>query len=419
VRAAALLLLALATAAAAQAPAADVEEEALKLADQPEAKPQQAGDWRFFVEGALRDVQQRNPEAGVQEGRLSVDLRFDKVFAPGWRAVLADRLDVTRSDTSERDRDVNTLKEAYLSWQASPERIADLGRVNVRNGVALGYNPTDYFRAGALRSVVSLDPVSLRENRMGTGMLRGQALWESGSLSALYSPKLADAPSTGDFNADLGSTNSRDRWLLTLSQKLVGTFSPQWLLQGGADQSVQLGLNVTAVPNDATVAYFEWSGGRSPSLAAQAGIVPDDSTFRSRVATGVTYTTPGNLSLTLEYDYNGAGLDAAGWDALRSGPPASYAQYRGFAAGQQDPPTRQNLFFYALWQDLLVKHFDLALMLRGDLLDDSRLQWLEARYHWPRVDAALQVQHNSGEPGSNYGAVPERRVLQALVRWYF
>jgi hypothetical protein len=419
VRAAALLLLALATAAAAQAPAADVEEEALKLADQPAAKPQQAGDWRFFVEAALRDVRQRNPEAEVYEGRLSFDVRFDKVFAPGWRAVFADRLDMTRTEVSGGDRDVNTLKEAYLSWQAAPDRIADLGRVNVRNGVALGYNPTDYFRAGALRSVVSLDPVSLRENRMGTGMLRGQALWESGSLTALYSPKLDDAPGTGDFDPDFGSTNVRDRWLVTLSQKLVGTFSPQWLLQGGAGQSPQLGLNATAVPNDATVLYFEWSGGRSPSLPAQAGIAPDDTAFRSRVATGVTYTTPGNLSLTAEYQYNGAGLDSAGWDALRSGPPATYVQYREFAARQQDPPTRHNLFFYALWQDMLVKHLDLALMLRRDVLDESRLQWLEARYHWPKVDAAFQAQLNTGEPGSQYGAVPERRVLQALVRYYF
>jgi hypothetical protein len=94
-------------------------------------------------------------------------------------------------------------------------------------------------------------------------------------------------------------------------------------------------------------------------------------------------------------------------------------QYRSFAARQQDPPTRYNLFFYALWQDMLVKHLDLALMLRRDALDDSRLQWLEVRYHWPKVDAALQAQLNTGEPGSQYGAVPERRVLQALVRYYF
>ena len=49
------------------------------------------------------------------------------------------------------------------------------GRINVRNGAALGYNPTDFFRSGALRSVVSIDPNSLRENRLGTVMLRPTA----------------------------------------------------------------------------------------------------------------------------------------------------------------------------------------------------------------------------------------------------
>ena len=418
-RAAALLLVLLTAATAAPSLAEDADAEALKLADQAEAKPQQGGDWRLSVEAAARGVRRRNPEAAVHDGRLSLDVRFDKVITPGWRAVLADRLDTTRTDAASGDRDVNTLKEAYLSWQAAPDRIADLGRVNVRNGVAMGYNPTDYFRAGALRSVVSLDPASLRENRLGSGMLRGQALWDGGSLTALYSPKLGDRPSTGDFAADFGASNPRARWLLALSEKLAGGLSPQWLLQGGAAQSPQLGLNVTALPNDATVAYFEWSGGRSTSLAAQAGIRPEDAAFRSRASTGITYTTPGNLSLTAEVQYNGAGLDRAGWEALQRGPPAAYGLYRSLAASLQDPPTRRNLFFYALWRDALIKRLDLAAMVRHDALDRSRLQWLEARYHWPSVDVALQAQLNTGRPGSNYGALQERRILQALVRCYF
>ena len=409
--------LALALAAAPAAFAQDPDAAALDLADKTQAKPQQSGDWRVFAEGAARAVRLRNPDASTHDARYSVDVRFDKVFSPGWRAVLADRLDAQRPQAGD-DRDVNTLKEAYLSWQPAPERIADLGRVNVRNGVAMGYNPTDYFRAGAVRSIVSLDPASLRENRLGTGLVRGQALWEGGSLSALYAPKLGDAPSSADFSADFGASNPRDRWLLALGRKLGG-LSPQFLLQGGEGQSAQLGFNLTGLPNDATVAYLEWSGGRSASLAAQAGIAPPDEEFRSRAAGGVTYTTPQNLSLTAEIQYNGAGLDRAGWDALRRGSPAAYGAYRQLAASLQDPPTRYNLFFHALWQDVLAKHLDLAAMVRYDGIDRSRLQWLEARYHWPKVDAALQAQVNSGEPGSDYGALPERRVVQALLRYYF
>ena len=411
-----MLLLLVATAPAL---ADDEDAAALLLADQTSATAERSGDWRVYVEGAAREARQQGTGSALHGARLSLDARFDKTFAPGWRAVFADRLDMNRMDGVPGNRDISTLKEAYLSWQAQPDRLADLGRINVRNGVAMGYNPTDYFRAEALRSVVSLDPASLRENRLGSGMLRGQALWTDGSLTALYSPKLADQPNDSVFSPDFGATNQRARWQVALSERLSDALNPQWLLSGGAGQSPQLGLNLTALPNNATVAYFEWSGGRATSLAAQALAGPDDEAFRSRLSTGLTYTTPNNVSLTAEYEYNGAGLDQAGWNALRRGPPAAYAQYRGFVANVQDPPTRNHVFLYALWQDALVKHFDLTAMVRYDAVDYSRLQWLEARYHWTRVDIALQTQLNTGSPSSDFGALPERRMWQAVLRYFF
>ena len=413
------LVLLLLLAAAEPVLADDEDAAALMLADKTSTTAEQSGDWRVYVEAAALESRRQGAGLALHGARASIDARFDKTFTPGWRAVFANRLDMNRTDGVSGNRDIDTLKEAYLSWQAQPDRVADLGRINARNGVAMGYNPTDYFRAGALRSVVSLDPASLRENRLGSVKLRGQSLWNGGSLTALYSPRLAEQPSDSVFSPDLGATNRRARWQLALSEKLSAALNPQWLLSGGAGQSPQLGLNLTALPNDATVAYFEWSGGRAASLAAQALMSRDDAAFRSRLSTGLTYTTPGNVSLTAEYEYNGAGLDEAGWNALRRGPPAAYGLYRGFVANIQDPPTRHNAFLYALWQDALVKHLDVTAMVRYDAVDHSRLQWLEARYHWTRVDIALQTQLNTGHPGSNYGALPDRRLWQALVRYFF
>ena len=407
--------------AAATAPALAVDEDAaaLLLADKTSTTAEQSSDWRMYAETAVRESRRQGAGIALHGARVSIDARFDKTFAPGWRAVFADRLDLNRMDGVPGNRDINTLKEAYLSWQAEPDRIVDLGRINARNGVAFGYNPTDYFRAGALRSVVSLDPASLRENRLGSAMLRGQALWNGGSLTALYSPRLADQSSDSVFSPDLGATNQRARWQLGLSEKLSAALSPQWLLSGGAGQSPQLGLNLSALANDATVAYFEWSGGRAASLAAQALKSLGDAAFRSRLSAGLTYTTPNNVSLTAEYQYNGAGLDQAGWNALRRGPPAAYGLYRGLVTNIQELPTRDHVFVYAVWQDALVKHLDLTAMVRYDAADHSRLQWLEARYHWTRVDIALQTQLNTGQSGSNYGALPDRRVWQAVLRHFF
>lgn len=409
------LLLALQVPAQALAQDAD----ALLLADQAPSRTDVAGDWQWFAEGALGQSTLRNGGAAASSQRLSLDVQLDKSVAPGWRAVLADRLDLNRQGQSGSRNSVNTLKEAYLSWQAQDNRIIDLGRINARYGVATGYNPTDYFRAGALRSVVSVDPASLKKNRLGSVMLRGQALWSGGSLVALVSPQLAQQRNDAGFSPDFGATNNQHRWLLAASQKLSDSLQPQWLLYGEQRQSPQLGFNLTGLLNDATVGYVEWSGGRSRSQLLQALHGVGDTAFRNRLSTGLTYTSADKLSFTLEYDYNGAALDQAGWDVLRSGAPASYRQYRMWLQNAQEMPTRQALFLYASWQDALLNHLDLSTMLRFNAADHSRLSWLEARYHWDRADLAVQWQVNSGAAGSEFGAAPQQRVLEVLLRYFF
>ncbi len=403
---------------AAPAMAEDADAAALMLADQAPATVERASDWHVFAEGALGQTRQRSGTLADNQ-RLSIDVLLDTSLAPGWRAVFADRLDMNWQSDPARQYGINTLKEAYLSWQASDEQLFDLGRINVRNGVATGYNPTDYFRDGASRSIVSADPGSLKKNRLGSVMLRSQTLWNGGSLSASYSPKLAEQPNTAALSPDIGATNNRDRWLLAASQQLADGITPQWLLYQEEGQSTQLGFNLALLLNDATVGYIEWSGGRSRSLLSQALNGADDTAFRNRLATGLTYTTRNKVTLTLEYQYNGAGLREAEWNALPRTAPAAYGQYRRAVQNLQELPTRQAVFFYGSWQDALINHLDLNAMLRVDVADSSRLSWLEARYHWDRSEVALQWQRNSGGPASDFGAASQRRIVQALYRYFF
>lgn len=395
------------------------DADALLLADTAPSSVKVASDWQWYAETAVGQSTPRNGGAATSNQRLSLDMQFDKSFAPGWRAVLADRWDLTWPAQGSDQRGINTLKEAYLSWQQQEDRIVDLGRINARHGVATGYNPTDFLRSGAIRSLVSVDPGSLKKNRMGSVMLRGQTLWRGGSLTALYSPKLAEQPDAAAFSVDLGATNNQHRWLLSISQRLTEYISPQCLVYGGANQSPQLGFNLTTLVGDAGVAFVEWSGGRSRTQRSEALQMADDEALRKRLAAGLTYTTQHKLSLTLEYDYNGAALDEEDWNALMRGSALAYGQYRQWVQYRQEMPTQQAAFLYALWQDAMAHRLDLSAMLRFNVADHSRLSWLEARYHWDRVDLALQWQVNSGNAGSEYGAAPQQRAWQALVRYYF
>lgn len=393
------------------------DEAALELADEtPADKPQAATPWRMFVEGAAARGWWRDASPTTDNLRASFDLRYDGTLGPGLRAVLSNRLDLLRYEDAPKEESVNALREAYLSWQARPDVIVDLGRVNLRNGAAWGYNPTDFFRGGALRSIVSPDPASLRENRMGTVILQGQKLWSRSSLSAAYSPKLDDEPSDETFSLDLGSTNPRHRWQLAASHKFGERFNPQLLLHGGRDMSTQLGLNLSALVTESTVGYVEFAAGKSRSLIAQALGRDEPEKTQRRAALGLTYTTGFNLSLTAEADFSSAAPNEDEWNALAA--PAERLQVLQVAQDLQELPVRRAAFFYAVWRDALIRRLDVSGLVRHDPATKSRQQWLETRYRWDRADVALQWQQYSGDAGSVFGSVPQRRVLELSLRVY-
>lgn len=403
---------------------ADPDESALMLADSALAVAEKSSDLRAFVESEYAGATQRDGKASSYGRRLSLDVQYDHSFSPEWRAVIADRLDANWPKQGSDQNVINTIKEAYISWHAQPDTILDLGRINVRSGVAIGYNPTDFFRGGALRSVVSINPANLKENRQGSVVFRVQKLWDDGSLTGIYSPRLSDHASRKAFNPDWSATNRQERWLISVSQKINDNFNPLFLLYQEEHLPLQFGLNLTALANDATVVYAEWSGGRSPSLLAQAmqqaaPAVPVNTAYFNRLASGITYTTRNKISLTAELQYNGRGMGKEEWDALQHGPLASYSLYRSWAQLVQDMPTRKMIFFYATWQDALVNNLALSAMRSADIIDSSLRSWLEARYQIGHVDYVVQWQRNGGQRFSNFGAVPQMQSWQVSLRYYF
>ncbi|WP_207004534.1 hypothetical protein [Trinickia mobilis] len=394
------------------------DEGALQLADTANAAPSARSNWQRAFEFAAGNYTAASQTGSVlldDTLRVSSSLAYDGAFAPGWRAVFSNQFDAGWRGGTGRYNAVDTLKEAYLSWRPNTSAIVDAGRINLREGVAPGFNPTDFFKAGALRAVTSIDPESLRENRLGSVMLRGQALWNGGSVTALVSPPLASTPSSATFNPDFGATNQTWRYMLSGTQRLFGGFAPQWLIYGGAGISPQFGVDATTLLDNATVGFLEYSGGRSSALA---GGPQGPESFHSKLATGLTRTFPNKVSVTLEYDYDGASANRATWDALAAHP-ASFGEYLGAAASAQELPTRQSLFTYVTWQDAFVVHLDLTALGRYDLVDHSYFTWLEARYHWPRVDLAVQWQTNHGASHSPYGDAPQKQVLQGVLTFFY
>ena len=400
---------------------ARAQTDPLALESAPVEKVESSsGGIKMFVEGSVGNASQRYQPGSLNTRRASFDISYSGRIGTGLRAVFSDRVDVIHPAAAlGADTTVNSLREAYLSWQPDGgDTVVDFGRINQRNGPGYGYNPTDFFRDGSLRVLTSADPFALRQNRIGSVMLRAQRIWNSGSLSAAYSPKLATRPNADGWSLDLGSTNNRDRGLIALGTKISENINTQLLLYKEESQSATLGFNMTALLSDAAVAHLEWSRGHEPDLLSRALPVPVNKVTRNRFVGGVTYTTLGKTSITAEYQYNGFGLKQSNWAALGAMPGAQLGYLRESLRLQELAP-RQAILVYITPKGLWLNDLDLTAYLRFNPGDNSKLAWLELRHQWPNFDLAFQLQQNIGRPNSEFGILPDRRSIQFLGTYYF
>lgn len=398
------------------------DPDPLALESAPVAdKPQAESPLRLMLEGALGRVEQRGLPSEIGR-RASADLRYNRGSADGrWRFGFSDRLDYVRPVAPGARTTYNSLREAFVGWQTSDAATSvEVGRINLRNGPAFGYNPTDYFRTGALRVVTTADPVALRETRMGTFMARAAQQWGGGSVSLAVAPRLDRTPDDGSFALDDGSTNSRHRALATASFKLSERVSGQALLLAEESESPRLGLSGTALVTDGLVVFGEVSSGRARSVLDQVLATPPGNERRYEQASlGFTYALPSKLSLTLEAEYNGGGLRREDWGAVLAAGPVAYGRYLSLTQRSQELGPRRAWLVYATQKDLGIKQLDLTALMRWNAVDDSRLAWVELRYRWTQFDLAVQWQRASGKAATEFGTLPVREITQLVGSFYF
>src|SRR5262249_41962946 len=132
--------------------------------------------------------------------------------------------------------------------------------------------PTDFFRPRTLIGQASLDPSVLSRNRLGTFMVRAQTIWDGGSASLSYAPKLGDAPAlpgdAGGLDPRVDATNAAHR-ALAEAGFAGGDLSAQALLSREGGRS-KVGVALTSPFGRSVIGYLEWAGGPEKSLVARA-----------------------------------------------------------------------------------------------------------------------------------------------------
>lgn len=404
------------------------DDAALMLESAPESdatakdKPAGSPSLRGFVELAAGEARTR-PEGHQPAHRLSLDVTYTARLSPAWRVYASDRLDWLRAPEAGKDVTLNSLREAYAGWTSDrpgSSTAVEFGRINLRQGPAYGYNPIDFFRGGSVRAFTTVNPVALRETRLGTVALRGQQSWGPTSLTATYAPKLSSAAVSPDtWSADLGATNERDRLLLTWGQSWGPRTSTQVHLHRAAGDATALGASVSTLLSDAWVGHAEWVLSRERTLAARAWQTTSGERDGQRAAVGVTHTTGARLSWTAEVGYNGFALSREDWRTASSGATGLIPAYLQTSIQRQDQPGRWSTLLYVIWPGGLARQVDLSGFVRVNPQDGSQLYWLEARYHLGAIDLALQGFTTRGSSDTEFGVLPLRSSVQALVTYRF
>ncbi|MEI9995263.1 MAG: hypothetical protein WDM91_11765 [Rhizomicrobium sp.] len=384
------------------------------------------------------------------EERLFLDARIDWKLSDRVSVIYSGRLNFRAEDTlsfPSHESVRHDFREGYLAWQIAEGDFIELGRINLKSGVALGFNPTDVFKTRAVVEPLTADPSVLREDRLGTVMLLGQHVWNDATLTVALAPKLRDASpvyrndNLPSFDPMFDRTNAQTRILVKASATLFADVSPEFLYYREAGSS-RFGLNLTRVFGRSLVGYVEWAGGNRASLVHDAlafgsataalpaaAIIPQSAAhpFQNDLAIGASYATPDEMTFNLEYHYHQAGFSDADWHNWFAAGTAGSAAERGalwfirsYAGEQQEPLARGGVFFRAAWQDAFVRDLALSGFVQADTRDGSGIAQIGADYYASRSwTLGGLVDVTFGTRRSDFGSLPEAANALVKVSRYF
>jgi hypothetical protein len=340
------------------------------------------------------------------------------------------------------------LEELYFSWNAYQNTYLDLGRINVRNGVASGFNPTDYFRINSVVTRTTEDVSQLRDNRLGTLAFRAQQVWDGSALNFVASPDIGTKTDRWYTDKDiyglnLNNTNSFPRYMLSYTHELTDGLSPELFFMNESGRN-NFGLNISYTLNDRTILLLELNTGKRLSLIEEAlynteedvlvhpvliSAFPSTSDkFYTQSVIGVSYTNDQRITTNFEYHYNQAGLDEEDWklyfdtaesyrgDEAIIGPLLSVKR---LARNRLEPLSKHTIMIRTAWTDF-IPDLSANMLIYYDLVDDSNMTQLELLWNYNQhLTLTARVSGFIGDDRSNFGSMDQKISSFLQLEYYF
>ncbi len=319
---------------------------------------------------------------------------------------------------ADEDTQSFNIKELYYKGNFAEKSFYEVGRINIKEGVSRGYNPTDYFK-GTHSLTLSNDPKERKENRLGSLLFSQTLFLDKWTLKAIYSPKISVSKNTLLSDAKyiglhLDESNYHDRASLYVDYSGFEDVSSSVILHYNEDD-LNFGFNLSYI-YDSWIVYLENSLKYAKNEISKLEINPairdqfsSNKKYIDQATLGINYTSASNIVTTVEYIFNSGGLDDDDWDRwFELGKNPLYARELGSIreqiAKKESIQSRQSLFVLSRASDVMT-NLDASVLAWVNPYDGSSLSQvgLEYSYH-DNLQTNLFLRNYRGKTDSEYGS---------------
>ena len=325
------------------------------------------------------------------------------------------------------DEDIQSfnVKELYYQGKFAKNSFYEIGRINIKEGIARGYNPTDYFK-GTTSLTLSNDTKERKDNRLGAILFSETLFLDKFTLKGIYSPKISVDKNT--FLSDvehvglhLDETNYHDRASLYVDYSGFKDITSSIILHYNED-NLNFGINLSYVYSN-WIFYVENSLKRAQNDITKSIYTMSEhplieekfaqkNSYINEVSVGFNYTSESNIVTTVEYIFNSAGLDSADWEDwfvlgkqnLSLG--GTLSTLRGKIAEDESLMSQDSFFIFSRVSDIQT-NLDASFLAWLNPYDGSTLSQIGLEYAYDdSMQTNFYFRNYQGNKESEYGSFP-------------
>lgn len=329
-------------------------------------------------------------------------------------------------ETYHLDSAMHTLvQELYVSYPMTEQSNIAIGRINLKSGVASGFNPTDWFKKDSLANIDSFDPADRREDRLGIVVLQGNYFFDGGLWQIGYRPKLVNSTnknwqgSADVIGLSLNRTNNNDAFFIKFTPTIWDNLSLTSSLYY-EKQRYGAALEASFALQDDFVIYTEWFLQKRQTLLNEIRLNHNNDKlgFYNQLVVGSNIGLPSwlvqhhDISLFLEYHYNEAGLKTkslSSWQKMYNNEPIVFYNVLQLSNTNQEPLSAHQLFARFNWKNI-IESCDLSLISAISPQDESG--FMQGSWKMSLTDTTqieLQLYRFWGGNASVYGVIPSNK----------